>query len=84
VLDAIFYDHLPFANFGPRTDFGLGWASLNSILALGCESVVVLAGWWVYFHNQRVSASSQWPVWVTLMVLVLILFSNPLLLQVLK
>ncbi|MGH7491472.1 MAG: hypothetical protein ACREOO_03650 [bacterium] len=84
VLDALFYDHLPFANFGPRTDFGLGWASLSSVLAFGCESVVVLAGWWIYFHSRRVPTSAQWPFWGVLMVLILMLFLNPLLLHILK
>jgi hypothetical protein len=84
VLDALLYDNLPFANFGPRTDFGLGWASLSSALALGCEGVVVLAGWWIYFHSRRVPASAQRPFWVVLGVLIMMLFLKPLLLQILK
>lgn len=82
VLDALFYANLPFANFGPSTHFGLGLASLSPVLALCSEGVIVLAGWWTYYRSRRVATSVRWPLWLSLVILIVMLFANQLLMAI--
>ena len=81
LLDAISYADLPFANFGPDLRFGLGLSSHSSLLALGCESGIVLMGWWIYYRSRRATASATWPLWLSLAILVFMLFSNQMLVR---
>jgi hypothetical protein len=82
LLDAVLYANLPFANFGPRTHLGLGWTSLSPVLALSSEGVIVFAGWWMYYRSRHVSTSVRWPLWLSLVILIVMLFANQLLMAI--
>ncbi len=79
VLDAIWYSDLPFANFGPELRLGLGLNSLSPFLTLGLEGGLVMLCWWIYYRSRRAMASGALPLWLSLGLLVLMLFSNQLL-----
>jgi len=76
LLDAILDAPLPFANFGPDLYLGLGWRNTSPMFAVAIEGAVVCAGWWLYYCKRRGAASRRWPLWLSLVVLLVLLFSS--------